>query len=135
MTPLKSVIPQFLTIQDIATKKEMCAQIVTIADPAKACKVSKCLTPFNYGEKIAEPMKAGVRGIYVDQCESKMSARRYLLWGPENLLILNTARAPEKDFWIQTKHKSQKAIEFATEASSGKLYMKDGKFEWAEAEN
>jgi hypothetical protein len=132
--PLKGVTPSTLKIGDRATKQEFCANIVEIIDATKACKKNKCLRPFSYENDEGEKLTPGMRAISVTSCEEQKSEASMLLWGPENLLLLKTDRKLEKGLWEQSSSKKTKSITFTTEASSGTLTLKSGKFTWTESE-
>ncbi|MEY2837830.1 MAG: hypothetical protein RJB60_129 [Pseudomonadota bacterium] len=132
--PLKGVIPSALKIEDKTAKKEFCASIVEIIDAKKACTTSKCLRPFSYDSKESTQPKAGIRAISVASCDPQKKSDSFLLWGPENLLILKPDRKLEKDLWEAAPSKKTKAITFTTEAGSGTLTLKSGKFTWTESE-
>jgi hypothetical protein len=132
--PLKGVIPSALKIEDKTAKKEFCASIVEIIDAKKACTNSKCLRPFSYDSKDGAQPKAGMRAISVASCDPQKKSDGFLLWGPENLLILKPDRKLEKDLWEPASPKKTKAIIFTTEAGSGTLTLKAGKFAWTESE-
>ena len=131
--PVKGVSPDMLKLQDQADKKEWCARIVEIVDGKAACSTHQCHQPFEYGDASKTGLKKGMRAIELTACDPKLPASDMLLWGPANLLILDTNRPMESGLWEQVKSKKGKAIRFPTEASDGTLSLKAGKFGWEES--
>jgi hypothetical protein len=131
---MKGVTPEVLRIQDQVNKKEWCAHVVEVLDGKEACKTHQCARPFDYGEASKTGLKKGMRAIELAACDASTPGGEMLLWGPANLMLLNTDRPLESGLWEQVTSKKGKSIKFPTEASDGTLSLKGGKFSWTESE-
>jgi len=132
--PMKGVTPEVLKIQDQVNKKEWCAHVVEVLDGKEACKTHQCSRPFDYGETSKTGLKKGMRAIELAACDASTPGGEMLLWGPANLMLLNTDRPLESGPWEQVVSKRGKSIKFPTEASDGTLSLKAGKLVWVESE-
>jgi len=131
---MKGVTPEVLKIQDQVNKKEWCAHVVEVLDGKEACKTHQCSRPFDYGETSKTGLKKGMRAIELAACDANTHGGEMLLWGPANLMMLDTSRPMESALWEQVTSKKGKSIKFPTEASDGTLSLKGGKFSWTESE-
>lgn len=134
LRPIKGVSPDVLKIQDQANKREWCAHVVEVLDGKEACKTHQCLRPFDYDEPSKIGLKKGMRAIELSSCDRAVHGGEMLLWGPANLMILDTDRPIESGLWEQVKSKKGKSIKFPTEASDGTLSLKADRFSWVESQ-
>lgn len=132
--PLKGVFPKMLKIDDQSTKKTYCATIVEIIDADLACKTNECLRAFDHKQKKSVTPKAGERAVLVSSCTQEKAFRNFILFGGENIVILEKGRKLERDLWEQRVSKKNRTIYFFTEASSGNLSLRAGQFYWVESE-
>jgi hypothetical protein len=130
---VKGVKPDILKLQDEVSKKEWCAHVVEVLDGKEACKSHRCVRPFDYDEPKKMGLQKGMRAIELTPCVAQEHGGGMLLWGPANLMLLDTDRPMEAGLWAQVNSKKGKAIKFPTEASDGTLSLKAGKFVWVES--
>jgi hypothetical protein len=116
---MKGVTPEVLKIQDQVNKKEWCAHVVEVLDGKEACKTHQCSRPFDYGKTSKTGLKKGMRAIELAACDTNTHGGEMLLWGPANLMLLNTDRPLESGLWEQVTSKRANPSNFRRKRVTG----------------